>query len=309
MSAADQRGPRRLRLVPSRPAPGVPEESAVHPALDDARHAQPVDSARRELPVDPARRELPVDPARRELPVDPARRELPVDPSTTPVPASTSFPADPAWDVREDGGARDAHKRARPSARVDRLGDLPDGQLVALAATGDNRAFEALYRRHVAFALHLATRIEGSSRDVEDVVHDAFLRAFERLGDLADRNAFRAWLGAIVVHAVRSRLRRMRLMNLLGLGRASEPVDLDALASPDCSPHVRAQIAQVYALLRTLPTDDRIAWTLRAVEGHDLETVARLSSCSLATVKRRISRAQKFLDDHFIHTGPEQGES
>src|SRR5688500_270031 len=122
MSAADQRGPRRLRLVPSRPAPGVPEESAVHPALDDARPAQPFDSARRELPFDSARRELPVDPA---------RRELPVDPSTTPVPASTSFPADPAWDVREDGGARDAHKRARPSARVDRLGDLPDGQLVA----------------------------------------------------------------------------------------------------------------------------------------------------------------------------------
>lgn len=221
------------------------------------------------------------------------------DASSTPVPASTSFPAERAWTAT----GRDEQRSARPAARTGPLGDLPDGQLVALAATGDRRAFETLYRRHVAFALHLATRIEGSSRDVEDVVHDAFLRAFERLADLADRNAFRAWLGAIVVHAVRSRLRRTRLMNLLGLGRASEPVDLDALASPDCSPHVRAQIAQVYALLRTLPTDDRIAWTLRAVEGHDLETVARLSSCSLATVKRRISRAQKFLDDHFIHTG------
>ena len=42
------------------------------------------------------------------------------------------------------------------------------------------------------------------------------------------------------------------------------PVDLDAIASSDASPHVRAQIAQIYALLRTLPTDERIAWTLRA---------------------------------------------
>jgi RNA polymerase sigma-70 factor, ECF subfamily len=279
MSAPDQRGTRRLRLVPSRGVPadaarpaGSPlDESSVHPALDRSE-ASP--------------------------------RSL--DASTTPVPASTSFPPDRSWDARDD--ARAARKGLRPATRPDTFADVPDGQLVALAATGDSRAFEALYRRHVAFALHLATRIEGSSRDVEDVVHDAFLRAFERLADLADRNAFRAWLGAIVVHAVRSRLRRHRLMNLLGLGRSSEPVDLDALASPDCSPHVRAQIAQVYALLRTLPTDDRIAWTLRSVEGHDLETVARLSSCSLATVKRRISRAQKFLDDHFIHTGPDSSE-
>ena len=75
---------------------------------------------------------------------------------------------------------------------------------------------------------------------------------------------------------------------------------LAAGATPGRSASRRAQIAQIYALLRTLPTDDRIAWTLRAVEGHDLETVARLTRCSLATVKRRISRAQHFLDDHFI---------
>ena len=75
-------------------------------------------------------------------------------------------------------------------------------------------------------ALHLATRIEGSSRDVEDIVHDAFLRAFERINDLTDRGAFKSWLGAIVVHAVRSRMRRHRLMNVLGLGRKSEPVTI-----------------------------------------------------------------------------------
>jgi RNA polymerase sigma-70 factor (ECF subfamily) len=180
------------------------------------------------------------------------------------------------------------------------LAALSDAQLVALGCRGEVGALEILYRRHAAFAIHLAARIEGSSRDVEDIAHDAFVRAFERLGDLTDRAAFRSWLGAIVVHAVRSRMRRHRLMSLLGLGRTSEPVDLDALASPDASPHVRAQLAQIYALLRTLPADDRIAWTLRCVDGHDLETVARMTRCSLATVKRRITRGQRFLDEHFV---------
>lgn len=185
------------------------------------------------------------------------------------------------------------------SVRVAALTVLPDAQLVSLALSGEARAFEILYRRHVAFAIHLATRIEGSSRDVEDIVHDAFIKAFSRLGDLADPAAFRSWLGSIVVFAVRSRLRRTRLMNLLGLGR-SDPIDLDSLASPEASPLTRAQLAQIYALLRTRPTDERIAWTLRAVEGHELEVVAKLTNCSLATVKRRISRTQAFLDEHFV---------
>ena len=207
-----------------------------------------------------------------------------------------------------EAAPQDAAPVSRAAPRSSRagspsLGDLPDGRLVVLGRAGDRAALEALYRRHASFAIHLAARIEGSSRDVEDIVHDAFIKAFSRLGDLHDPNAFRGWLGSIVVFAVRSRLRRHRLMAALGLRRGVDPIDLDQLVSPDASPHTRAQLAQVYALLRTLPTDERIAWTLRAVEGHELEVVARLTDCSLATVKRRIARAQRFLDDHFIAVG------
>lgn len=216
-----------------------------------------------------------------------------------PVPARSPSPSQP-----DDGASTTPLPTLEAGKRESPLSALPDAQLVALGCKGDNLALELLYRRHAAFAIHLAARIEGSARDVEDIAHDAFLRAFERLNDLSDRSAFKAWLGSIVVHAVRSRMRRARLLNLLGIGKSSEPVDLDAIASTDASPHLRAQIAQIYALLRTLPADDRIAWTLRAVEGHDLETVARLTSCSLATAKRRISRAQKFLDEHFVETEP-----
>ncbi|AUX27375.1 ECF family RNA polymerase sigma factor [Sorangium cellulosum] len=206
-------------------------------------------------------------------------------------------------DVQPGGARAEGSRRSVAPASGERgagLTELPDAQLVILGARGDVSALEQLYRRHAAFAIHLATRIEGSARDVEDIVHDAFLRAFERLGDLVDPAAFRAWLGSIVVHKVRSRMRRARLLGLLGMGKSSEPVDLDALASPAASPHARAQIAQIYALLHTLPADDRIAWILRSVEGHELETVAQMCGCSLATVKRRISRAQQFLDGHFV---------
>src|SRR5262245_33989429 len=200
-----------------------------------------------------------------------------------------------------------AHLRLVPSAapprrvkrRLGPTAELDDAKLVALAKEGDRVAFEVLYRRHAAFALNLAVRIQGSSGDIEDIVHDAFIRAHHRLVELRDQAAFRSWLGAIVVRLVRSRLRRRRLLSTLGLA-TSDPIDLDAIASDTAGPEVRAQLAQIYALLKTMPSADRIAWTLRYIERHPLEGVAELCDCSLATVKRRISRGQRYLSEHFV---------
>ncbi len=180
--------------------------------------------------------------------------------------------------------------------------ELGDAQLVALASNGEAAALEALYRRHAPFALNLAVRLQGSAADVEDVVHDAFLRAHERLDSLREPAAFRAWLGSIIVRMIRTRMRRRRLLRALGFVHQGDAVELDAVASPDAGPEARALLAQVYALLCTIPPDDRIAWTLRYVERHRLETVAELADCSLATAKRRIQRAQAFLSEHFVST-------
>jgi RNA polymerase sigma-70 factor (ECF subfamily) len=178
--------------------------------------------------------------------------------------------------------------------------ELEDEGLVALACQGDNRAAEVLYRRHATFAFNLAARIAGSTTDVEDVVHDSFLRAFDELATLRNPAAFRSWLGSIVVHGMRSRLRRGRWLRFFGLGRAGDPIDIECIASDGASPRVRAELAQLYALLQTLAPDDRIAWTLRCVEGHDLVTAAELTGCSLATVKRRIRRAQSYIEAHYV---------
>src|SRR6185295_17551927 len=77
-----------------------------------------------------------------------------------------------------------------------------DERLVARALRSDLLAFELLYRRHAGFALNLAVRIQGSANDAEDIVHDAFLKASERLSELREASAFRAWLGSIVVRLV-----------------------------------------------------------------------------------------------------------
>jgi len=204
--------------------------------------------------------------------------------------------------VRGSGAPTKAQRHLGVAAELD------DAKLAVLAQNGERIAFEALYRRHASFALNLAVRMQGSSVDVEDIVHDAFLRAHHRLSELRDGAAFRSWLGSIVVRLVRSRLRRNRLITALGLGNP-DPIDLDAIASDAAGPETRAQLAQIYALLKTMPADDRIAWTLRYIERHPLEGVAELCGCSLATVKRRVQRGQRFLNAHFVMPYSEGSES
>ncbi len=220
-----------------------------------------------------------------------------IDSSPASDPSPGVDPLDPpdGQRDREDGVWSDS----------DWIGQLPpdaldDESLVTLAIEGNRQAAEQLYRRHAGFAFNLAVRIAGTSVDVEDVVHDSFLRAFDRLATLRKRRAFRTWLGSIVVHTMRSRLRRGRLTRLLGLARGNDVVDIDCIASEQASAAARAELAQVYALLQTRSADDRIAWVLRHVEGHDLQAAATLAGCSLATVKRRIRRAQRFIEAHFV---------
>jgi RNA polymerase sigma-70 factor (ECF subfamily) len=202
----------------------------------------------------------------------------------------------PARDPEPSSGVHPAGEQPGADAAA---GADDEVELVERALRSEAKAFETLYRRHAEFAFNLAARIQGSAADVEDVVHDAFLRAQERLHDLRDQSAFRPWLGSIVVRLVRTRLRRRRLLGALGL-TTPEPVELDSIAAVDADPEARALLAQVYALLQTLAADDRIAWTLRYVERHRLETVAVMMDCSLATAKRRIARAQQFLSAHFV---------
>lgn len=169
-----------------------------------------------------------------------------------------------------------------------------DAELVAATRSGNVLTFEQLYRRHAPYALSLAVRVQGHAGDVEDVVHDAFLRVHDQLATLRNDTSFRAWLSSIVIRLVRSRLRRRRLLSALGLA-ADEPVDLDALVHSGADPELRAQLGQVYAVLGTLPVDQRICWMLRYLEGRKLEDVALVAGCSLATAKRRIAEVQRRL--------------
>lgn len=69
------------------------------------------------------------------------------------------------------------------------------------------------------------------------------------------------------------------------------------MASSEASPEERLLLARVYAALDRISVDERLAWSLRHLEGERLDEVAALCGCSLATVKRRIASAQQTLKE------------
>jgi len=181
-----------------------------------------------------------------------------------------------------------------------------DAQLVARAIEGDRWGREMLYRRHAAYLLAIAARLLGNRSEGEEIVQDTFVTAFEQLSALREPAALRGWLAQITVSLVRRRLRKARLLRMLGLDRGADDATLAALAAPGTHADQRAELALVDRALGTVSANVRIAWMLRMVEGLELAEVASSCGCSLATVKRRIAAAESAVRAHV--GGPKNGD-
>jgi RNA polymerase sigma-70 factor (ECF subfamily) len=167
----------------------------------------------------------------------------------------------------------------------------PDRDLVRRARGGDRWAEEALYRRHARGVARTASRLLARSTEAEDIVQDAFIFALTHLDDLRDPDLFGRWVLQIAIRLVHRRFRQRSFLRLLGLDRGTDDVTLAAQADPRAGPEIHAQIAEIDRVLARLPARCRVAWVLRYVEGSGIDEVAAAASCSRATAKRWIARA------------------
>lgn len=183
-----------------------------------------------------------------------------------------------------------------PRSRGGPPAELSDADLVLLSRDGARDAKEALFRRHVRRAAGLGQRLLASDpSEVDDLVQDAFITAFSRLGDLKDPRVFGSWLGAIVVRTASKRLRRRRLKERLGLVRRQE-VDLDDFSLPHHSTEALLDLRRIYSRLERFPTEERVALLLWRVEGMTVVEIAAHVGASVSTIKRRLRRAGERLD-------------
>ena len=159
---------------------------------------------------------------------------------------------------------------------------------VALAAAGDQRAFERLYRLHVARIHSLARRMAGFEGDADELTQDVFVRAWERLGTYRGEAAFGTWLHRLAVNVIlnwrRSAAAQRRWIE--------DGVDTDLLMSARVS---RPESTDLEGAIGRLPPGARQVFVLHDVEGFKHEEIAGMMGVTAGTSKAQLHRARMLL--------------
>src|SRR5881275_1244479 len=171
--------------------------------------------------------------------------------------------------------------------------------LVRAAKAGDDSAFEELIRRYDRNVFRIAQHITQNREDAEDVVQDAFFKAYSNLEQFQGQSKFYTWLVRIAVNEALMKLRRRRPERTVSLDEEVKTED-DSLPREvaDWSPNPEQQYSQAELreiLSRTiqgLPPGFRTVFVLRDVEGLSTEETAEALDLSITAVKSRLLRAR-----------------
>ncbi|GAA2932523.1 RNA polymerase sigma factor [Microbacterium luteolum] len=167
-----------------------------------------------------------------------------------------------------------------------------DDRIVAgRAMDGDVESFAVLVRRYTPMMRAYTRRMLNASADVDDVVQEAFVTAWQRFSELEDPSKVKSWLMRIVSRKAVDRIRSLR------------PVaDIDAFdrpapshTSPDEVVQARAGIAALGAALRELPDAQRECWVLREMGGYSYDEIAEELGIPVSTARGLLARARKYM--------------
>jgi RNA polymerase sigma-70 factor (ECF subfamily) len=168
-----------------------------------------------------------------------------------------------------------------------------DAELVRLCRQGDTGAYAELMRRHRWTIYGVAYAVLGSSEDAEDVVQEAFVRAYRAIHRYNPRYAFATWLRRIAVNCAINRLGTLRHAPTTN----EQPLQVEA--TPEPGPHEQAAAAELQAQVRSevagLPLKQRLAVTLFHLDGMSLAETAQTIGCSVGAVKSHLHRARERL--------------
>jgi len=170
--------------------------------------------------------------------------------------------------------------------------------VLARARQGDSEAFRVLVERHSRSVFRLAFRMTGNEQDAEDVVQEAFLRAYKQLGRFESRANFGTWLYRIVANCSVDMMRAKHARHDMTRSESlDEAIELPAHDAP--GPERLAQSAEIQARVRAaldgLSPLERAAFTLRHHEGRSIDEISRTLGLGTSAAKHSVFRAVKKL--------------
>jgi RNA polymerase sigma-70 factor (ECF subfamily) len=176
-----------------------------------------------------------------------------------------------------------------------------EGDLVRRALARDPAAIRAIMQTHNRRLFRIARSILRDDAEAEDVLQDAYVRAFGHLADFRGEAALSTWLSRIVINEALGRLRRPRAatVSLDDMPRPAADILLFPLNAGQRDPEQAMAQREILQLVERaidkLPEAFRTVLVARMVEGMSIEETADLLSIKPETVKTRLFRARELL--------------
>lgn len=167
-----------------------------------------------------------------------------------------------------------------------------DRDLVAEVQNGSRKAFSALVKKHQRSLLRLSLKFTKDLASAEDVVQEAFMKAFERIHTFEGRSSFRSWLFQIAVNTAKNKLRSRRdghvdVENVF--------LSVGAIAESKLQKEAVAKLIQKH--IDELPFRQRTALVLRVYEDMSFKEIADVMECPYDTAKANYRHALLKLRD------------
>ena len=182
------------------------------------------------------------------------------------------------------------------------LTDVTDEDVVTQVRAGNTALFEILMRRHNQRVYRVARAILGNDSEAEDVMQEAYVRAFTHLAQFESRARFSTWLTKIAVHEALARLRKSKRSESLDSEADSEMEARRQPMSNARSPEEQMFGVQMRALLEnaidSLPQAYRAVFALRELEEMSTLETAEALGVTEEVVKTRLHRARAMLQSN-----------
>ena len=177
----------------------------------------------------------------------------------------------------------------------ERLQTKSDAELFAGVMSGGPEAFAPIVERYQDAVFGVALARLRNFHEAEDAAQQAFVEAFERLGNLKDPSRLGAWLRSVTIHRCIDRLRRRR-----NIATVEDDMDASDAATPHDELERRELRDQVLAAIARLTKTQRETTTLFYINGYSINEVAGILDVPLGTVKRRLHDARERLKEEMI---------
>lgn len=167
--------------------------------------------------------------------------------------------------------------------------------LIIRCNAGDRKAQELLYKQFAPKMLGVCSRYATDKMEAEDMMQNAFIRVFQKIGDYRGEGSFEGWVRRIMVHSSIEYYRKHHKM--------LQVVDMDEVEyEPSVNPLATANLAakDLLALIQQLSPGYRIVFNLYAIEGYSHKEIATITGITEGASKSQLSRARTVLKQQIL---------